>query len=147
MGSLNAPNIPVVDKQNANFRNEGGALVTTSGLAPQQGPTSQKTSTLGLPQGFNRSTAEFGTQPDTVISQYSTLCIGPAKKVARSNDQSLTDGLVSRNTGKVDPDADNQPEIALKSITQRSTYNTGGRVVIRNSENDGLIARQSNSAA
>ena len=144
MGSLNAPGISIVSKTNTSLRNQGGAFTVTAIRNPQTGPTSLKTTTQGLPQGFNRSVAEFGTQPDSIVSQYSTLCINPAKKVTRSNDQSLSDGLVSRVTTKVVIDGNNQPEVALKLITQRSTYNTGGRVVIRESTTDGLISRQSN---
>ena len=147
MPSFDAPgSIPVVDKQNASFRNEGGALVVTSGLLPQTGPTSVKVSTLHLPQGHDRTAAEFGTQPDRVKSQYSTLCINPAKKVAQSDEKSLADGLVSRESGKVAPSAVDQPEIALKPVSQRSTYHTGGRVVIRNSNDNSLVGRKGNDS-
>lgn len=145
MGSLNSPgSIDVVGKQNANFRNEGGSIVVTSGLFPQRGPTSSKVSTTHVPQGLNRSVAEFGTQPDRGVSQYSALCISPAKKITTSNDASLDVGLVSRTTNTVVPDSGNQPEIANKPVSQRSTYHLGGRVVVRNSDNDGLVGRNSN---
>lgn len=146
MGSLDAPgSIKIVDKQNANFRNEGGAIVTTSGLLPQTGPTSSKISTLHETQGFDRSAAEFGTQPDKDKSQYSTLCINPGKKVATSDDASLGEGTISLETGKVEPSAVDQPEIFLKPVSQRSTYHLGGKVVIRNSDTDGLVGRKDNT--
>ena len=121
--------------------------VINSGLPPQTGPTSSKVATILLPQGHDRSAAEFGTQPDRVKTQYSTLCINPAKKVATSDEASLADGLVSRQSGKVEPDAVNQPEIALKPVSQRSVYNTGSKIVIRNSDDDSLVARKSNESA
>jgi len=147
MPSLDAPgSVPVVDRQNASFRNEGGSLVVTSGLLPQTGPTSSKVSTALLPQGHDRSAAEFGTQPNRATTQYSTLCINPAKKVTTSDDASLTSGLISRATGKVAPTAGSQPEIALKPVSQRSTYHTGNKIVIRNSDDDSLVARQGNDS-
>ncbi len=142
MPSIDAPgSVPVVDRQNASFRNEGGSLTIVSGLPSQTGPTSAKVATILLPQGHDRSAAEFGTQPDRVTTQYSTLCINPTKKVATSDEVRLNDGVISRESGKVAPDAGNQPEIALKPVSQRSTYNTGGRIVIRNSDDDSLVAR------
>jgi hypothetical protein len=133
MGSLNAPgSIPIVDKQNASWRNEGGALTTVSGLSVQSGPTSSKISTLNDPQQQNRSAASFGTNADEVKVQYSALCLGVGKKITTSDDASLDGGTVSLNTGKVAPDAGNQPEIALKSVSQKSTYHTGNRLVVRN---------------
>jgi len=146
MGSLNSPgSIDIVDKQNANWRNEGGAIVASSGLFPQ-GVTSQKISTVHLPQGHDRSSAEFGTQPNRATTQYSTLCIAPAKKIATSDDGSLNDGLINRHTEKVAPSSTDQPEIRLKPVSQRSTYNTGNKVVVRNSDDDSLVGRQGNDS-
>lgn len=146
MGSLNAPGaVQIADKQNANFRNEGGALVTTSGLLPQTGPTSQKISTLHDPQGFDRSAAEFGTQPPVGSSQYHTVCQSPAKKTSTSNDKSLAEGLISRATTTVAPSATDQPEIANKPVSQHSTYHLGGKVVLRNSDQDSLVGRRDNT--
>ena len=145
MGSLNAPGaIDIVTKQNASWRNEGGAIVTTSGLFPQTGPTSVKPVTLIDPQPQNRSAASFGTNADEDLTRLSTLCINPGKKVTTSDDASLDEGTISLNTGKVAPDADNQPEIALLPVSQRSTYNLGATVVVRNSADNSLVERNSN---
>jgi len=143
MPSFDAPNIPVVDKQNTSLRNEGGALVTTSGLAPQTGPTSVKTSTIIDPQGHDRSAADFGTQADREKTQYSTLNLGAAQKVTTSDDASLTDGDIKKTSGGPAPSAVSQPEIRNKPISQRSTYNTGGRIVVSDSRHDNLIVRHS----
>lgn len=144
MGSLNAPgSIPIVDKQNASWRNEGGALVSTSGLLPQTGPTSSKTSTLHDPQQQNRSEASFGTNANEERTQYSTLCIGPGKKVTTSDDASLEEGTISLNTGKIAPSSVDQPEIALKPVSQQSSYHTGNRLVVRNK--DGGVVRNDNT--
>lgn len=145
MGSLNSPgSIQIADKQNASWRNEGGALTVVSGLPAQTGPTSVKVSTLNDPQQQNRSAASFGTNTDEVTAQYSTLCINPGKKVTTSDDKSLQDGLIKLSTEKVAPTAVSQPEIALKPVSQQSTYHLGGKVVIRNSDDDSLIGRNSN---
>lgn len=144
MGSLNAPgSIQIVTKQNASWRNEGGALVTVSGLLPQTGPTSSKTSTLNDPQQQNRTAASFGTNANEEVTQYSTLCINPGKKVTTSDDASLTGGEISLNTGKVAPDATSQPEIALKPVSQQSSYHTGNKLVVRNK--DGGVTRNDNT--
>lgn len=144
MGSLNAPGIPVVSKARGTLRNIGGAITTNTGR-PVQGAMGVKTNTQQELQGQDRSTAAFGTQPDVEIQQYSTMCVAPAKKVATSNDASLEDGLVSRELGKVAPSAVDQPEIANKPISQRSTMHTGNRTVVRNSDDDSLVARNGNS--
>ena len=147
MGSLNSPgDIQIVDKQNAAFRNEGGSLVVTSGLLPQTGPTSSKVSTTLLPQGHDRPVAEFGTQPDRAIVQRSVTSSSPVVKVTSSEDKDLDGLLVDRHTEVVAPTAASQPEIANKPVSQHSTYHTGGRVVIRNSNHNNLIARQANDS-
>ena len=145
MPSFDAPNIPVVNKQNTSLRNEGGALVTTSGLLPQ-GETSVKTSSIHDPQGHDRSAASFGTQADREKTQYSTLNLGGTQKVTTSDDASLTDGDIKTTSGGPVPTALSQPEIRLKPVSQKSTYHTGGKVVIRNSDNDNDIVRQSNDS-
>ena len=144
MGSLNSPgSINIAAKQNASWRNEGGAIASESGLAVQSGPTSQKTTTLIDPQQQNRTAASFGTNADRTLTQYSTLCISPGKKVTTSDDASLDTPAISLNMGKVAPDATSQPEIALKPVSQQSSYHTGNRLVVRNK--DGGVTRNSAS--
>ena len=144
MSSLDAPNIPVVPKQNTSLRNEGGALVTTSGLAPQQGPTSTKTSTFHDPQTHDKSAAEFGTQVDEEKTQYSTLNLGGTQKVTTSDDASFTEGDIKITSGGPAPTAVSQPEIANKPISQRSVYNTGNKIVISDSRSSNVITRHPN---
>jgi hypothetical protein len=144
MTSLDALNIPVVPKQNTSLRNEGGSLVTTSGLAPQQGPTSIKTTTVLDPQPHDRDVASFGTQVNETTVQYSTLNVGRAQKVTTSDDASLTDGDISFTSGGPAPTATSQPEIANKPISQRSAYNTGNRIVISDSDSSSVVERHSN---
>lgn len=147
MPSLDAPgDIPVVDKQNTSLRNQGGALVTTSGLLPQKGPTSEKTSTIIDPQGHDRSAASFGTQADRDKTQYSTLNLGETQKVTTSDEASLTDGNIKSTTGGPEPTAENQPEIRNKSVSQRSAYHTGGKIVINDSGHDNVVERKANDS-
>jgi hypothetical protein len=144
MGSLNSSGIPIVTKQNITLRNEGGALVITSGLPPQ-GAMGVKVSTQQEVEGHNRSLAEFGTQVNEEVTQYSTVCIAPAKKTTSSDDATLNEALIARNLGKIAPDSGNQPEIANKPVSQRSAYHTGGRVVVRNSDDNSLVGRNANT--
>jgi len=144
MGSLNAAGIPVVSKARGTLRNIGGAI-TTNTDSSIQGAMGVKTNTQQEVGGHNRPSAQLGTQPDREVQQYSVLCVAPAKKVTTSNDVSLSNGLISRDLGKIAPDSGTQPEIANKPISQRSAYNTGNRIVVRNSENNSLVARNGNS--
>ncbi len=143
MGSLSASGIPVVSKARGTLRNIGGAI-TTNTDSSIQGAMGIKTNTQQEVGGHNRPVSELGTRPDKEVQQYSTLCISPAKKVATSNEPSLDSGLVSRDLGKVAPDAGTQPEIANKPVSQRSTYHTGNRIVVRNSDDDSLVDRNGN---
>ncbi len=145
MPSFDAPGIPIVPRQNTSLRNEGGSLVTTSGLAPQQGPTSTKSSTVLDPQPHDRSAASFGTQVNRTTVQYSALNVGGAQKVTTSDDASFTDGDISLTSGGPAPTATSQPEIANKPISQRSVYNTGNKIVVSDSDTSGVIERHENS--
>jgi len=146
MPSFDAPGeVPVVNKKNISLRNQGGALVTTSGLLPQTGPTSVKTSTIHETQGHDRAAADFGTQADRVKTQYSTVNLGVTKKTTTSDDSTLASENIKTTLGGPVPTAQSQPEIRLRSVSQRSTYNTGAKIVIRDSNHDQLIDRKSNT--
>lgn len=143
MGSLNAAGISVVSKARGTLRNIGGAI-TTNTDSSIQGAMGIKTNTQQETEGHNRTAAELGTQPDVEVQQYSTMCVAPTKKVASSNDAALDTAPVSRDIGKIAPDSGTQPEIANKAVSQHSTYNTGNRTVVRNSDKNTLIARNDN---
>lgn len=146
MGSLNSAAISVVSKDNKTIRNQGGSIVTTRLNDAQTGPTSSKTSTTFNPDVVFRSEAELGTQPDENIAQRSTVRLGGLEKIATSDDASLSHGLINRFIGGVAPDENNQPEIGLKGVSQNSSYHTGNRIVVRNSDDDGLISREDNAS-
>jgi hypothetical protein len=136
MGSLDASGIPVVQKSSLSYRNVGRAVTFTAGLIPND-----ESLLIDTPQ-YARSAAQLGTQPDKDVSQRSALSLSDTTKVAQSTD----DSLVSRAYNTVVPESGSQPEIFLRVETNRSYAHPNNRVVIRQSENDGLVDRKRNDS-
>lgn len=139
MASLNAPGIPVVPKQLVGFRSYGRNIAVTSGTNVH----AQASVTLPVVRGvpaYARASGDFGTQSND--AKESTLHQSRFVKVA----ESIDDTLVSRTLGQIAPDSGNQPEIALKDITQRWVGHQGGRIVIQRSDTDTILSRERNDS-
>jgi len=137
MGSLNAPRVPVVEKQRVSFRRIGRYTVASSGANPY-GANTSNLAAFQEPPAWELSAAQFGTQ--STVPSGSFLNLSFVKYAEGIND--LT---VERTLGNIEPDGTNQREIALREITQNSHWHTGGRVVQGRSSIDSVITRASNS--
>lgn len=132
MGSLN-PNGSVIAKDTNSYRNIGNAIQRIDPVSPNLKELIVK----------DFAPAELGTRPDETVSQEATLGSSSHIKKTNSIDDSLS-GLIIDNTLVL---ASEQPELQLKSITQRSNTHTGERVVIREETPGTLIARQRSEGA
>lgn len=135
MGSLNSSSVTVVSKSNVSTRQIGRSITKTEGLIPNVEEAAILTPPLSA-----RSSGELGTQVDEDVAQRSTLGLLNQTKVA----QSTNDSLVNRAIGNVAPDATSQPEINNKPVSQRYATNSGGRIIVRDSDADTLISREEN---
>jgi len=133
MGSRNATGVSVVPKHNASVYNIGQRQVIASGV-----PFSRSQSTKADTPLHARDSAALGTQPDVQVVQRSTIGLAHKQKVAQSDN----DGLHGRVGARYVPTSAIEEEIANKGVSQYRAMQTGARVVIRNSDNDGLVARK-----
>jgi len=133
MGSRNAVGVSVVPKHNASVYNIGQRQVIASGV-----PFSRYQSTKADTPLHARNAAALGTRPDEDATQRSTLNFSHKQKIAQSNN----DGIHGRVGARYVPTASTEEEIALKPVSQYRAMQTGARVVIRNSDGDGLVARK-----
>jgi len=135
MGSLNASGISVVSKNRLFLRSYGRNTVTSSGTNPYGAGSSEILNTappleymIGFTSGIVRE--DF----------YVALDINPPIKIVDTRS-----GVLSRHMGTVAPTSGTQPEIALKPVSQNSSFMTGARIVTTNSDTDTVISRASNS--
>lgn len=135
MGSRNATGIPVVAKHNASTYNIGQRHVTASGVSFARYESSVADTPL-----YARSSALLGTQPSGNVCQRSTLGQGHKQKVAQS-DNDLLHGRVG---ARYVPCSGVEEEIYLKGVSQYMTTHNGARLVVRNSDTDGIVAREQN---
>ena len=137
MASLNASGVSVVPKQNVGWRSYGRNIAVTSGSNPYGQDSISLAVVEGVP-AYARASVDFGTQSTPVVDSF--LREGGLVKHAESVD----DTVVARILAEVPITSGNQPEVALKPITQRSVNHNNNKLVIRESERDGLVSREDN---
>ncbi|TFH25939.1 hypothetical protein E4G67_00030 [Candidatus Bathyarchaeota archaeon] len=136
MGSLNAPGILVVSKQNVGWRSLGRNIVVTSGTNPYQQASVRAPGIMGVPADA-RSAADFGTQSTPATESF--LQMGFVKHT-----ESVDDTTVKKVLGDIAPDAGNQPEIALINTTTKREDHRGNRIVEQDTRQDTVLRRISN---
>lgn len=101
-----------------------------------------ETETSLTPPPEERS-SDLGTGPDEAVTQRNILGTDPLIKET----ESIGDTVLSRTIQGQEPTATDQPEIALLPVSQRSTINTGTRVVTRQNTDGDLVGRDNNTGA
>lgn len=130
MGSVNA-----IAQTTVSVRSLGRRYEIVTGSSISRTRTTVSTTPLG-----SRTAAELGTRPNVDEVQRSAFSVGPQEKIT----QATNDSLHARVGARYLPTAAIEEEIANKPQSQHGVVHTGNRQVVRNSDEDSLIARENN---
>lgn len=133
MGSLNSDG-SIIQKQNATYRNIGGAITSTNQELPNTESILVEENSVPFPSGATRA--------DLTRTQWSTVLINPARKITDTTD----DSLVERQTDVQLVSGSGNPEIGLIPVRDYGDRHTGNRVVLGDAATDAVVERRLNTS-